>query len=307
MISPPLLSKGSKVVILSTARKISEEEIAPAIELLKSWELKVSTSKHLFKVHHQFAGSREERLADLQKALDDPECSAIFCARGGYGSLQIVDDLDFSTFKKYPKWVVGFSDVTVLHAQLQQLVHCESIHACMPINYPKDHVENTSVQSLKNVLFGEAIHYNFSASHKLNRMGTAKGDLLGGNLSLLFSLTGSLSSLNTQGKILFIEDLDEYLYHIDRMMLGLKRAGMLSDLKALIVGGMSDMNDNTVPFGLNAEEIIYDNVKEFDYPLLFNFPAGHLNDNRALILGRQAEVTIDKEQATFIQENGRAQ
>ena len=236
-------------------------------------------------------GSDEDRAADMQRMLDDPDINAILCARGGYGTVRIIDKLDFSEFVKHPKWLCGFSDITVLHAHINQNYGVATLHSSMPLsmkNLAEDHVQyNSILVSLK----GELPSYNF-ISHELNRKGEFEGEVVGGNLSVLYSILGSDSDVNTDGKILFLEDLDEYLYHIDRMIMNLKRNGKLSNLKGLIVGGMSDMNDNTIPFGKSAVEIIREAVKEYDYPVCFNFPAGHIEDNRALILGKKAATRV---------------
>ena len=222
--------------------------------------------------------------------IDDDSIKAILCARGGYGTVQIIDNIDFSKLKNNPKWIVGYSDVTVLHSHLHQL-GITSLHATMPINFEKNTPK--ALESLKSALFGlgnltEINHHHF------NRFGKVEGEIVGGNLSILYSLLGSDSDINTDGKILFIEDLDDYLYHIDRIMMNLKRNGKLKNLKALIIGGMSDMNDNTIPFGKTAEEIILEYIKEFDFPVCFNFPAGHLDDNRTLVFGKECTLEINE-------------
>lgn len=298
----PPLKPGDQIHLLSTARKISNEELQPAIKELKSWGLEVKMGQNLFESYHQFAGTTEQRRADFQAALDDPECKAIICSRGGYGSVQIIDQLDFSSFKKNPKWIVGYSDVTVIHCHLQQVLNAESIHATMPISFPKDGKANEAIQSLKKALFGEELNYEFQAE-KISRLKPEiiRAKVLGGNLSILYSLTGTASQINTQDAILFMEDLDEYLYHIDRMMMNLKRCGILQNCKAILVGGMSDMNDNTVPYGKTAEEIILENTKDLDIPIIFGFPAGHISDNRAIIMGREAELQINQNQIKFKQ------
>lgn len=299
MITPHYLQQGDTVGIIAPARKISIQEIQPAVAIFKKWGLKVVLSENLFKENHQFAGTDEERTADLQKMLDDTSIKAIFCARGGYGTLRIIDKINFTLFQKNPKWLIGFSDITVLHAHIHAQCGIETIHAAMPINFKcltstlfKEGEEKTSaIETLRKTLFGEKINYQISA-HPLNRKGTAEGILVGGNLSLLYALQGSISALDTKNKILFIEDLDEYLYHIDRIMLSLKRAEKLKHLAGLIVGGMSEMKDNSIPFGKTAEEIIRETVNEFDYPVCFGFPAGHIEDNRAIILGRKIKLTV---------------
>lgn len=287
-IIPPYLQKGDTVAIIATARKISMEELQPAVAQLKNWDLEVVLGKNIFCVDNQFAGTDAERAADLQWALNDSKIKAIFIARGGYGTVRIIDHIDFSVFKLHPKWVVGYSDITVLHQHINQNFGVASMHATMPINFTKN---EEATESLRRALFGNPIEYSV-ASHSLNRIGEAKGELIGGNLSLIYALCGSKSDIATKGKILFIEDLDEYLYHIDRMMLNLKRSGKLENLSGLIVGGMTDMKDNTVPFGKTAEEIIYDAVKEYKYPVCFNFPAGHIDRNLTLIMGEKIAFTV---------------
>ncbi|MGB0887160.1 MAG: S66 peptidase family protein [Vicingaceae bacterium] len=291
MEKPSSLKQGDKIVILSTARKISEKELEPAVNVFKSWGLEVVFGANLFQEEHQFAGTAEQRASDFQVALDDEDVRAIICARGGYGTVKIIDEIDFSNFKTNPKWVVGYSDVTVLHNHINQNFKIETLHATMPINFSTNSQE--SLESLKKTLFGSELNYDFD-KHQLNRNGVGKGKVVGGNLSILYSLTGTNSQLNTAGKILFLEDLDEYIYHIDRMMLNLKRAGILADLAGLIVGGMSDMNDNTIPFGKTAKEIIKEAVAEYNYPVCFDFPAGHIDDNRTLIMGREAELIVSE-------------
>mgnify|MGYP006427898017 CR=1 FL=1 len=284
------LDIGDKIGIISTARKISLEELKPSIKLLEEWGLKVVFGKNLFEEDNQFSGTVTQRSSDLQSMIDDDSIKAILCARGGYGTVQIIDKVDFSHLIKNPKWIIGYSDVTVLHSHLHQL-GITSLHATMPINFEKNTPK--ALESLKSALFGlgnltEIDHHHF------NRFGKVEGEIVGGNLSILYSLLGSDSDINTDGKILFIEDLDEYLYHIDRMMINLKRNGKLKNLKALIIGGMSDMNDNTIPFGKTAEEIILEYIKEFDFPVCFNFPAGHLDDNRTLVFGKECTLEINE-------------
>ena len=284
------LNIGDKIGIISTARKISLEELKPSIKLLEEWGLKVVFGKNLFEEDNQFSGTVSQRSSDLQSMIDDDSIKAILCARGGYGTVQIIDKVDFSHLIKNPKWIIGYSDVTVLHSHLHQL-GITSLHATMPINFEKNTPK--ALESLKSALFGlgnltEINHHHF------NRFGKVEGEIVGGNLSILYSLLGSDSDINTDGKILFIEDLDEYLYHIDRIMMNLKRNGKLKNLKALIIGGMSDMNDNTIPFGKTAEEIILEYIKEFDFPVCFNFPAGHLDDNRTLVFGKECTLEINE-------------
>ena len=294
MITPPYLKTGDKVAIIATARKVSFAEIESAIIQINSWRLKVYTGNHITAHYHQFAGRDENRTSDMQQMLDAEDVKAIFCARGGYGSLRIVDRLDFKCFAVSPKWIVGYSDITVFHSHINRNFGIETLHGIMPINFPTDGSETPSIESLRKALFGEDIHYRFP-SHTLNRKGAAHGEIIGGNLSILYSLSASISDLETDEKILFIEDVDEYLYHIDRMMMNLKRSGKLSRLAGLVVGGMTRMNDNTIPYGLTAEEIIADAVAEYGFPVCFNFPAGHQEDNFAIVMGRQALLSVGDE------------
>lgn len=298
MIQPAFLQKNDTVAIVSTARKISLKEIQPAIAILQGWGLKVIVGETIGFEANQFAGTDIQRTHDFQQMLNNPKIKAIWCARGGYGTVRIIDQLDFSFFKSNPKWIVGYSDITVLHNHIHN-IGFESLHATMPLDVAKNTGE--SFKTLKKSLFGEDLLYEIISS-KENKIGVASGELIGGNLSILYSLLGSKSSIKTNGKILFIEDLDEYLYHIDRMLMNLKRNNYFNNLNGLIVGGMSDMHDNTIPFGKSAKEIILDIVSEYDFPVVFDFPAGHLNDNRALILGRKVnlEVNKNKTKLTFI-------
>ena len=289
MKQPAYLSSGDRVALISTARKIDLRIFNSAVDVFKSWGLEIVPGKNLFAEEDQFAGSDALRLEDLQHALDDPTISAVICARGGYGTVRILDSIDWSKFLKLPKWVIGYSDVTFLHGQLQVL-GIESLHASMPVNFSSNSKE--SLESLKSALFGETLNYAVQP-HEFNKTGQAKGELIGGNLSILYSMNGSPSFPETAGRILFLEDLDEYLYHIDRMMISLKRAGHFKTLSGLIVGGMSDMNDNDVPFGKTAYEIIRDTLKDYSFPVCYGFPAGHIDDNRALIMGRKVELSID--------------
>ncbi len=297
MNRPPYLVPGDKIAIAAPARKVTEEELTPAIRLFQSWGLEVVLPPHLFDADNQFAGDDETRARLMQQLLDDSDIKAIVCARGGYGTVRIIDRLNFTQFQAKPKWIVGYSDVTVLHSHIHQNHNTETLHGVMPINVPEDAWCKTypATETLRKALFGEGLAYSCKP-HPLNRPGKAKGLLVGGNLSMLYSLCGTRSSIDTRDKILFIEDLDEYLYHLDRMMINLKRNGMLSDLAGLVVGQLSDMHDNTIPFGKRAEEIVWDNVKEYDYPVCFDFPAGHIgSDNHALILGRIVHLEVGTE------------
>ncbi len=288
MITPPYLKKGDTIAIVATARKNVEDNLKPAIEWLHNWGLEVVLGETIGLDHHQLAGTDEERAADFQKVLDNPNIKAIWCVRGGYGTVRMIDLLDFTKFKQSPKWIIGFSDVTVLHSHLNNLGFA-SIHGIMPVSAK---ATEEAKESLRKALFGEHLEYTVPCE-PLNRYGKAKGELVGGNLSILYSLLGSASAIDCTDKILFIEDLDEYLYHIDRMMMNLKRNGCLESLKGIIVGGMTKMHDNEIPWGKDALEIIDDVTKKYNIPIIYNFPAGHSADNHALILGRQVSIEVN--------------
>ncbi len=286
---PEYLKPGDLVVIIATARKTTLEAIQPAINILLEWGLKVELGLNVFKAEHQFAGSDSQRAADLQWAINHKTAKAIIVTSGGYGTIRIIDQVNFKPLQKNPKWFIGYSDVTVMHNRLHNL-KLASIHGTMAFQFAKN---KEATLTLKQLLFGKKIKYDI-AIHKLNRPGIAEAEIVGGNLSILYAVSGSIDDIDTKNKILFIEDLDEYLYHIDRMMLQLKRSDKLKNLKGLIVGGMSQMKDNTVPFGKTAEEIILDAVKEYNYPVCFNFPAGHVENNRAIYFGKKAKFIVTK-------------
>lgn len=294
MLTPPDLHHGDRIAIVSTARKVSREDMLPAIRMFRMWGLEIVEGPNLYSTADQFAGSDDQRLQDLQQMLDDDTVRAIVCARGGYGTVRIIDRLDFSKFVMHPKWIAGFSDVTVLHSHIHRHFGIETLHSLMPVNFKDQCDADPPISTLKRVLFGRGLSYLLPGGPG-NRSGSCKGQLVGGNLSILFSLSGTSSDIDTTGKILFLEDLDEYLYHIDRMMMNLKRTGKLDRLAGLIVGGMTKMRDNDVPFGKTAQEIIIHAVAEYSYPVCFNFPAGHLEDNRSLILGREVTLEVSEE------------
>lgn len=298
MKKPNYLKSQDKVAIVCTARKFTAIDAKPAMDLLKSWDLIPVLGSTIGLDNFQLGGSDEERAADFQAQLDNPEIKAIWIARGGYGSVRIIDKLNFDKFLQNPKWIVGFSDITVLHSHINTL-GISTIHGIMPYTVPN--TVETSIESLKKALFGETLSYQIP-SQVNNRVGKTTGELVGGNLSIIYSLLGSESSIETNDKILYIEDLDEYLYHIDRMMQNLKRNGYFKNLKGLIVGGMTDMHDNSIPFGLDAIGIIKDVTSEYNFPICFDFPAGHVKDNRALRLGQEIsfEVTENKVEVNFL-------
>ena len=290
MITPEFLQKGDTIGILATARKADLASVQPAIKLLESWGLHVVIGKTIGKEENQLAGPDWLRATDFQEMLDNPKIKAIWAAKGGYGTVRIIDRIDFTNFKKKPKWVCGFSDMTVLHSHINNM-GIETIHSFMALNTGTANPE--VLASFRKALFGEKLSYTIP-SHEYNVNGTAKGEIVGGNLSVLYSIMGSKSEVDYKGKILFIEDLDEYLYHIDRMMMNLKRNGYFDGVKAVIVGGMSSMNDNEIPWGKDALQIIQDVPKDYKFPMIYNFPAGHIKDHRTLILGKVVSIDVNK-------------
>ncbi len=289
MVTPPFLQPGDTVAIVSTARKLTKSDLDPAIQLVSKWGLKTVLGHTIGAEDHQYAGDDSLRARDFQAMLDNPNVKAIWCARGGYGTVRMVDALDFSKFITHPKWIIGYSDITVLHSHIHNF-GIETLHAQMPLEIEKK--TQAAQDSIFEVLFGKTYRLAYSEENTQNRNGTALGTLVGGNLSVLYSLGGSVSDINTRNKILFIEDLDEYLYHIDRMLQNLKRSGKLEHLAGLIVGGMTQMNDNTIPFGKTTREIVMDAVGAYAYPVCFDFPAGHIPNNKALILGREVRLNV---------------
>jgi muramoyltetrapeptide carboxypeptidase len=296
MITPPFLQKGDTVAIVSTARKNIDDNLKPTIDLLEGWGLKVKIGNTIGLDYYQLAGTDDQRAADFQEQMDNPNIKAIWCVRGGYGTVKIIDKLDFTKFKQHPKWIIGFSDVTVLHSHLNRM-GIESLHAIMPVSVAR--ATDEAKNSLCAALFNDKLEYTLECD-ALNHIGTANGELVGGNLSILYSLLGSKSAVDCKDKILFIEDLDEYLYHFDRMMVNMKRNGCLTSLKGIIVGAMTEMKDNEIPWGRNALEIIEDTVKGLNIPIIYNFPAGHIRDNRTLIFGRQVSMEVNAKESKVV-------
>ena len=300
MIIPNYLKKGDSIAIVATARKNIDDNLKPAIELAESWGLNVVIGKSIGLDNHQLAGTDEQRAADFQSMIDNPNIKAIWCVRGGYGTARMVDLVDFSKFKHDPKWVVGFSDVTVLHSHFNNLGFA-TIHGIMPVNVEKASVEVR--ETLRKALFGENLAYTVACDNE-NKSGTAEGELIGGNLSILYSLMGSKSQVDCKGKILFLEDLDEYLYHIDRMVLSLKRCGCFDGLKGLVVGSFIKMHDNEIPWGKTAHQIIADLTKQYNFPVVYNFPAGHIHDNNTLIFGNHVSLDVNDKETKLTFERG---
>ena len=295
LIRPPYLKTGDTVAIVAPSGilKNREREVLQADSLLKSWGLEVIIGKHVFSKANHFAGTDDERCEDFQNALDNPSVSAIWCARGGYGTVRILDKLDYTKFKEKPKWVIGYSDITALHNQIHNQGF-ESMHALMCVSLTKDLSEiEQSLGTFKSAIFGSPENYSLEGS-TYNREGETKGQLVGGNLTMLHTMLGSRDSIDTAGKILFIEEIGEYKYHIDRMLQSLKRAGYFDKCKGLLVGDMSKLRKNTTLWGTSIEQLILDALSEYDFPIAFGMPAGHEQDNRALILGRDINFKVSK-------------
>lgn len=288
--APPILHPGDKVGIVAPANKIDLEVIESAKEIITSWNLKVVLGKSLSNRHGTFAGTDQDRLHDFQQMLDDNEIKAIICARGGYGSLRILDQVNFQNFLQQPKWIIGYSDITAFHAAVYKLGF-QSAHAIMPINFESD-TQQLSINSLKNLLFDQPQQIT-AESDKLNKTGVGSGPIIGGNLAIICSQIGTPTDLDTSGKILFLEEIGEYLYHLDRMMIQLRRAQKLEGLNGLILGQFTNMKDNDIPFIFTLKEIIFQYVKDYDFPVGFNFDVGHEIPNYALPHGRMAELKVD--------------
>lgn len=298
---PPYLDKGDCIGIVCPAGFMEFGKAKTAIETLREWGFQVKPGQTILgESTNYFAGTDEERLNDMQDMLDDPEVQAIFCGRGGYGTVRIIDRLDFSTFKKSPKWIIGYSDITVLHSHLYSNYKIASLHAPMAAAFNEEEYKNKYVQSLRFALSGRETYYD-AAPHPFNLQGKATGDLVGGNLSLLVNLIGTDSQLPTKGRILFIEDIGEYIYSVDRMLHQLKRAGKLAKLAGLIVGGFTDVKDTPLPFGQTVEEVIRDVFAEYDYPKCFGFPVSHEKENYALKIGVKHDLIV-KEDAVVLRE-----
>lgn len=287
MIKPPFLKNGDTIAIVAPARWIDQELYPSIIQQIEDEGYKVILGKSTYLQHGPFAGTDDERQSDLQEMLDNPEVKAIFCLRGGYGTIRIIDDISFKRFQQNPKWIIGFSDITILHNAIHNLGYA-SIHGQMPLNFA-NRSNNKGLEKLFNTLKGESLNYTVP-TNSLNKYGEVIGELIGGNIAIFNSLISTYYEVDTTNKILFIEEVGEYLYRFDRLMHHLKMSGKLAGLKGLIVGGLSDMKDNDPAFGQTAEEIIFDMVKEYNYPVSFGFLAGHIKENYPLILG--AEVTM---------------
>ncbi len=296
LIAPPYLSAGDRIHVVAPAKIFDIAALKTGIEILKTWQLDVVEGQNLYAQHHQFAGTDIERADDLQLAVNDPAVKAIFCARGGYGTGRIIDNLNYAAFKKSPKWIVGFSDITVLLSNINQLGF-QSLHGPMPTQFGKTEYAK-SVQTLKDFIFGKNIHYAIKAS-KYNKWGVATAPIVGGNLTMLHCQLDTKSDVSWKDKILFIEEVAEPLYHLDRIMVHLKRSKRLKGLKGLVVGHFTEMKDGEPTFGKSVEEIILNAVKEYHFPVLFQFPAGHDTPNMPLALGKVVHLDVQPGKVNF--------
>jgi len=292
---PPYLKKGDKIAIVCPAKKLPKP-IDKGIEILQSWGLEVVLGETVAASHHQFSGTDELRAQDIQRFLDDSDIKAIIAGRGGYGTIRIIDELDFTAFKQNPKWLVGFSDITILLSHVFANLNTQSIHGQMPYTFEDSTPE--ALESLKKALFGENDTYAY-VSEFACREGMAEGVLVGGNLTLLLAIEGSASEIDFDGKILFIEDVGEHEYSIDRMMRTLKRKGKLAKLKGLVVGAFNELGEESIYFGQSPEEVIWYLVKEYNYPVAFRFPSGHIADNRAMVLGKTVVLKVSNNNVEF--------
>ena len=293
-IIPPYLKPGDTIGIVCPAGFMPFEKAQTCIETLTEWGFNVVPGKTLGSQYHYFSGTDKERCEDLQQMMDDKNIDAILCGRGGYGTGRIIDELDFSKFKKKPKWIIGFSDITVLQCHLFSNFKIASLHAPMAAAFNDGEFKNQYIQSLHDALLGRKAGYK-TKGNILDQPGKTKGILVGGNLSLLVNVIGTSSDIQTKNKILFIEEIGEYIYSVDRMMYQLKRSGKLDNLKGLIIGRFSDMKDTTIPFGQTAEDAIKELVKDYDYPVCFGFPVSHDKENYALKVGVTYKLKVGKE------------
>ncbi len=298
LIIPPFLSKGDKIAIVSPAGTIAPEKIDFAKTTLQKLGFDAIVGKHAKSKHFQYAGTDKERTADFQNALNDKHIKAIFCARGGYGSARIIDMVDWSVLQSKPKWIVGYSDITAIHSTVNKL-GIASIHGTMPVNYTQNK-KDENLLKLLNVLMGTPIHYTFKKSN-LCSINKLEAEITGGNLSVLYSIRGTKIDAKLKDKILFIEDLNEYLYHLDRMLMNFALGDIFSNIKGLIVGGMTDMKDNNDPYGQTAQEIIASHTHKHKIPVCFNFPSGHQEINMPFILGNNCKIETTGLSYTFRQ------
>ncbi|PZX11238.1 muramoyltetrapeptide carboxypeptidase [Breznakibacter xylanolyticus] len=291
MIVPSFIKKQATFGLVAPAGKVAPEVVQQAVMVLLDAGFGVVKGRYIDGVHHQFSATDAQRLSDLQMMMDAPEVDVILCLRGGYGTMRLVDGLNFSAMAARPKWLVGFSDITVLHAAMQRQ-GLASLHASMPKGWMDGHAVSDDFLRLMDLLVGEWPLYQV-APHSLNRVGEGRGELCGGNLSLLYALRGTPYAFDPRGKILFIEDLAEYHYHLDRMMQNFRLGGVFDGLSGLVVGHFTEMKDNVTPYGQSVEEIILEAVQGYDFPVMFGFPAGHASPNYPLVMGRDVRLTVN--------------
>lgn len=293
MTIPPYLRTGDVVAIVAPAGLIEPSQLTPAVRIIESWGLTVISGKNLFSKHFNFSGTDSQRTSDLQEALDNPEIKAVFCARGGYGVLRVIDKINWTNFIKNPKWIIGYSDITALHSIVNNTLQIASIHGPMPVNFEKLSAEKNSLNYLKQILFGHFVKYSLSNKTNIPSFET-KGILKGGNLSLLYSHRGTPYDFDSENTILFLEDIGEYMYHLDRMIQNFKLGNKFYGLKGIILGGFTDIKENEIPFGLSVKEIVTQAVNNHNIPVIDNFPAGHMEPNYPFILGKTVEIKSGK-------------
>lgn len=298
MIIPPYLQKGNTIGITCPAGAVNLNDMQHMFSQLESWGFNVKIGKTIGTSFNKFSATDDDRIADLQAMLDDESINAIFFGRGGYGVVRIIDQIDFTKFNQKPKWLLGYSDITAFHSHLNSQLKISSIHAHMCGGYKPNDFDVMSTQSIFDVVTGKPIQYEI-LPNKMNRVGVGEGELVGGNLALLSDLVGTKSDIHTEGKILFIEDIGEYKYNIDRMLWQLLRSGKLDKLAGLIIGGFTDTQDNEVTFGMTEYEIVWEKVKDFSYPVCFDFPVGHQAKNVALKVGVQYQLTVQENNVVF--------
>lgn len=304
LVRPPYLKSGDTIALVAPAGILrnKKEVITKAIKVIESWGLHVKVGEHLYDQNHHFAGTDTQRIQDFQEALDNPSIKAIWTARGGYGTVRILDALDYTKFIQHPKWIIGYSDITALHNQIHNLGF-ETIHGMMAVNFgSKPEAIKETITTLKKAMFGHQLKYTLPSS-TYNKKGTAQGQLVGGNLTLLQGMLGSETSIDTTDKILFIEEVGEYVYHVDRMLQSLKRAGYFKHIKGVIIGDISRIRINPTPFGKTVQQVVLDNLKGLNIPVAFEMPAGHKDKNVALILGRKVTLIVSKEGSNVLFED----
>jgi len=288
-VIPPFLREGDRIEIITPASHIEEDLVRKAVRILEGSGFRVTLGDHVFTRFGPFAGTENERLHDIQRATDDPDVKAVLCSRGGYGMTRIVDRIDFTALKRHPKWYVGYSDITSLHMWLNNVCGIASLHAEMPLNYSNPECSPLCYTTMVNALTGtpDIVRWTTHSEASFD----VSGRVTGGNISLIYSLNGTPAQPDTDGAILFIEEIGEQFYHLDRMLVAMRMTGLLKNLSALLVGGMEKITEGEHVFNQTVEEVVMNVVSGYDYPVLFNFPAGHISDNRAIYLGRSGRLT----------------